>query len=94
MSATPKAWTGANGVVVIETKACTVAGITYNNTTGGTVVTIFDNPTTNSGTILWQGTLAATTADTIVFSTPLRALTGVTVFASAAVGAAGTVYIQ
>ena len=74
MAATPKSWTGASGNVVIEAQGCTFAGLVYNNTTGGTVVTVFDNATTNSGAILWQGTLSATTAiaylrtDTQVFS--------------------------
>ena len=91
--ATPKVWSGANGNVVIEAQPCTFVGLTYNNTTGGTVVTVFDNATTNSGTILWQGTLAATTRDTIMLPQPVKALAGITVNASAAVGAAGTVYV-
>ena len=93
MAVTPKAWTGASGNVVIEAQPCYFGGLTYNNTTGGTVVTVFDNATTNAGAILWQGTLAATTADTILLPQPIRALNGITVNASAAVGAAGTVYV-
>jgi hypothetical protein len=94
MAAATKAWTGAIGNVVIEAGSCTIWGLTYNNTTGGTVVTIFDNATTNAGAILWQGTLAATTADTVSFPAGIRALNGITVNASAAVGAAGTVYVS
>ena len=94
MAATPKSWTGASGNVVIEAQGCTFAGLVYNNTTGGTVVTVFDNATTNSGAILWQGTLSATTSDTVLLPAPIRALNGITVNASAAVGAAGAVFVS
>lgn len=91
---TAKAWTGASGNVVIEAQPVMFYGLSYNNTTAGTVVTVYDNATTNSGTILWQGTLAATTRDTVVLPRPVRALNGITVNASAAVGAAGTVFVS
>lgn len=94
MAATAKVWSGANGNVVIEAQSVTVIGLNYNNTTAGTVVTVYDNATTNTGNILWQGTLAATTKDTVIFPTPLKAQNGVTVNASAAVGAAGAVYVS
>lgn len=93
MAATVKPWTGASGNVVIEAQPCTFAGFNYNNTTGGTVVTVFDNATTNSGAILFQATLAAATKGTIVVP-PVKALNGITVNASAAVGNAGSVYVS
>jgi len=93
MAATVKPWTGAIGNVVIEAQACTFNGLNYNNTTGGTVVTVFDNATTNSGTILLQLTLAAATKGTITVP-PVKALNGITINASAAVGAAGSAYVS
>jgi hypothetical protein len=90
-----KAWTGANGNVVIEAQPCTIYGFTYKNAGAGSpLVSIFDNATTNSGTLLFQTTLAAATvADTIVFPEGLRALNGITINAAADLTAPGTVYV-
>lgn len=94
MSATPKAWTGALNNVVIEAQPCTFAGLVYSNTTVGTVVKVYDNATTNSGVILWQGTLAANTSDTITLPAPIKALNGITVNTTVNAANAGTVFVS
>lgn len=92
---TAKAWTGANGNVVIEAQGCTIYGLNLKNAGAGTpTVTIYDNATTNSGTILFQTSVAAATVGTtIMLPIPLRALNGVTINASADLAAAGAVYV-
>jgi hypothetical protein len=93
MAIAAKPWTGAIGDVVISTTAgASFYGFSYNNTTGGTVVTFYDSATTGTGTILHQETLAATTRDTVFVPLPLRCTLGIVANSSAAVGAAGTVY--
>jgi hypothetical protein len=93
MAATAKAWTGAINAVVISAVPVTVTGFNYNNTIAGTtVVTMYDNASAASGTILYQSTIAASNASTIKFPKPIRAKNGVTMNASVGLGAAGAVY--
>jgi dolichol kinase len=56
-----------------------------------TTFRVFDNATTNAGTVLFASTLAAGVSKTFMLPIPLKALNGVTINASAA-GAAGAVY--
>lgn len=91
--AVPKAWTGAINAVVVSATPVTVTGFNYNNTIAGTtVVTMYDNASAASGTILYQSTIAASTANTVVFPKPLRAKNGVTMDATVGLGAAGAVF--
>jgi hypothetical protein len=91
--ATAKAWSGAINAVTVHSAPVTVIGFNYNNTIAGTtVVTMYDNASAASGRILYQSTIAASTANTVTFPEPLRAQNGVTMNATVGLGAAGAVY--
>jgi hypothetical protein len=81
--------------VVITANPATIYGIHWKNAGAGTpTITVYDNATTNSGTILFQiPTSAATTGETYILPQPLRALNGVTINATADLTAAGAVYL-
>lgn len=89
--ARPTTYSGANGNVVVKNAPYTLTGITLNGGAAGATFRVFDNATTNSGTVLFAATLAATTAATYMFPVPIKANNGVTINASAA-GAAGAIY--
>lgn len=84
------AYTGAIGNVVVENKSIAVSGFVLNGGAAGATFRVFDNATTNTGTVLFGATVAANTAATYFLSYPILAFNGVTINASAA-GAAGTV---
>lgn len=86
------AYSGANGNVVVENKSIAVAGFVLNGGAAGATFRVFDNATTNTGTVLFAATVAANTAATYLLSYPVLALNGVTINASAA-GAAGAVIV-
>lgn len=83
--ATP--WSGAIGNVVVSDHPVTITGISVNGGAAGGVVQVYDNATTNSGNILFAVTLIAAQIDTFLFPVPLKARNGVTIDASAALGA-------
>lgn len=87
----PVTYSGANGNVVVSATPTTVTGFTFTGGAGATTFRVFDNATTNSGTVLFASTLAAGVSKTFMLPVPLKAQNGVTINASAA-GAAGTVY--
>jgi hypothetical protein len=84
------AYSGANGNVVVENKSLAVSGFVLNGGAAGATFRVFDNATTNTGTVLFAATLAANTAATYFLSFPILAFNGVTINASAA-GGAGSV---
>lgn len=89
--ARPTSYSGANGNVVVKNAPFTLTGLTLNGGAAGATFRVFDNATTNTGTVLFAATLAATTAATFMLPVPLKANNGITINASAA-GAAGAVY--
>ena len=84
------AYSGASGNVVVENKGIGVAGFVLNGGAAGATFRVFDNATTNTGTVLFAATLGTATAGTFLLPQPVLALNGVTINASAA-GGAGTV---
>lgn len=87
-----KAYSGANGNVVVSAVACSVTGFTFTGGAGATTYRVFDNATTNSGTVLFANTIAAGVSKTFLLPVVLEAVNGVTINASAA-GAAGSVHL-
>lgn len=87
----PVTYSGANGNVVVSATPTTVTGFTLTGGAGATTFRVFDNATTNSGTVLFASTLAIGVSKTFMLPIPLKAQNGVTINASAA-GAAGAVY--
>jgi hypothetical protein len=87
----PVTYSGANGNVVVSATPTTVTGFTFTGGAGATTYRVFDNATTNSGTVLFASTLAAGASKSFMLPIPLKAQNGVTINASAA-GAAGAVY--
>lgn len=95
MALTVKPWTGANGNVVITAAPATIYGIHWKNTGAGTpTITVYDNATTNSGTILFQiPTTANPSGETYILPQPLRAVNGITINATADLVSPGAVYL-
>lgn len=89
----PVTYSGASGNVVVENKGVTVTGFTFNGGAAGATFRVFDNATTNSGTVLMGVTLAANTAATFMLPYGINAFNGVTINASAA-GGAGALYAR
>lgn len=89
--ARPVAYSGANGNVSVETKGVTLTAITLNGGAAGATFRVFDNATTNAGTVLFAATLATGISLTYAWPIPLQALNGVTINASAA-GGAGSIH--
>lgn len=89
--ARPLAYSGASGNVVVSAVPTTITGITLNAGAGANTFKVFDNATTNSGTILFAATVGAGLAATYNFPAGISAVNGITINASA-VGAAGAVY--
>jgi len=89
-AATTKLYAGASGNTVVYGNPVTVAGFTFTGGAAATTYRVFDNATTNSGTVLFAATLAIGVTKSYVLPTPLSALAGVTINASAT-GAAGAV---
>lgn len=87
----PVTYSGANGNVVVSATPTTVTGFTLTGGAGATTFRVFDNATTNSGTVLFASTLAAGVSKSFYLPVPLKAQNGVTINASAA-GGAGAVY--
>lgn len=87
-----RAWSGAIGNVVVSAGSITVTAFTFNGGAAGGTFTVFDNATTNAGTVLFAATLAAAQIGTIVLPIPLYARNGVTINSSAALGA-GSVHV-
>lgn len=90
--ARPVSYTGAINNVVVESKSVAVSGFVLNGGAAGATFRVFDNATTNTGTVLFAATLAANTAASYAFPIPLLAFNGVTINASAA-GGAGAVIV-
>jgi hypothetical protein len=88
---TLKAYTGASGNVVVSATPLSVTGFTFNGGAAGATFKVYDNATTNSGTILFAATVATNAEVTYLLPTPLKAANGVTINASAA-GGAGSVH--
>lgn len=87
----PLLYSGANGNVVVSSTPTMVTGFTLTGGAGATTFRVFDNATTNSGTVLFAATLAAGASKTFMLPQAIKANNGVTINASAA-GAAGAVY--
>lgn len=83
-------YAGANGNTVVSATPTQVTGFTLTGGAGATTYRVFDNATTNSGTVLFAATLAAGVTKTFMLPIALKAQNGVTINASAA-GAAGSV---
>lgn len=88
--ATAKLYSGAINNVVVHAGPVTVTGFTLTGGAAATTYRVFDNATTNSGTVLFAATLAIGVTKTFVLPVTLQALNGVTINASVA-GAAGAV---
>lgn len=86
-------YSGAIGNVVVEAKPVSVVGFTLNGGAAGATFKVFDNATTNTGTILYAATLATGVAGSVYLPVPLYAANGVTINASAA-GGAGSVLVS
>lgn len=89
--ARPVTYSGAIGNVVISAVPTTITGLTLNGGAAGATFRVFDNATTNSGTVLFGATVATGASVTYNFPAGISALNGVTINASAA-GGAGAVY--
>lgn len=81
----------ATNVVVSAVAGVTLSGFTVNPAAAGThTVTLFDNATTSTGTVLWsETTTTVANNDTLVFEmpTPIKAANGITALvATTAVG--------
>jgi hypothetical protein len=87
-----RAWSGAIGNVVISSGPINMTAVSFNGGAAGGTFTVYDNATTNAGTILFQATLAAAQIDTVPLPIPLFAKNGITINASAALGA-GSVHV-
>jgi hypothetical protein len=87
-----KAYAGANGNTVVSAVPVSVTGFTLTGGAGATTYRVFDNATTNSGTVLFATTLAAGVSKSFMLPVVLDAVNGVTINASAA-GAAGSVLL-
>lgn len=85
--ARPTSYTGAIGNVVVKNAPFTVTGFVLNGGAAGSTFRVFDNATTNSGTVLFAATLGAGIAGTYMLPVPIKAQNGVTINASAAGGA-------
>lgn len=84
-------YTGASGNVVVENKPVTVTGFTFNGGAAGATFRVFDNATTNSGTVLIGATVGTGASVTYQLPVPVSAVNGVTINASAT-GGAGALY--
>lgn len=89
--ARPVTYTGASGNVVVKASPIGVTGFTFNGGGAGATFRVFDNATTNSGTVLIGATVAANTSVTYMLPVTVAALNGITINASAT-GGAGAVY--
>ena len=89
--ARPVTYSGASGNVVLSSVPTTVTGFTLNGGAAGATFRVFDNATTNSGTVLFAATLGTNVSATYNFPAGISALNGVTVNASAT-GGAGSMY--
>lgn len=87
----PVTYSGNIGNVVVSATPITMSGITLNGGAAGATFRVFDNATTNSGTVLFAATLGTGIAATYNFPVGLAAVNGITINASAA-GGAGAVY--
>ena len=87
-----KLYSGANGNVVVSGVPTSVTGFTFTGGAGATTFRVFDNATTNSGTVLFANTIAAGVSKTFSLPVALEAVNGVTINASAA-GGAGSVLL-
>lgn len=85
--ARPTTYSGANGNVVVKSAPFQVTGFVLNGGAAGATFRVFDNATTNSGTVLFAATLGANVAGTYLLPIPIKANNGVTINASAAGGA-------
>jgi len=88
--ATAKAYTGAINNVVVHAGPVNVTGFVLNGGAAGAIFKVYDNATTNSGTILFAASVATNVTKTYMLPVVLNALNGVTINASAA-GGAGSV---
>lgn len=86
-----KAYTGAIGNVVVEATPVTVTGFTFNGGAAGATFRVFDNATTNTGTVLFAATVATGVEVSYLLPVAVKALNGVTINASAA-GGVGSVH--
>jgi hypothetical protein len=89
--ARPVTYSGGIGNVVVSAVPTTVTGFTLNGGAAGATFRVFDNATTNSGTVLFAATLGTGVSGTYNFPVGISAVNGVTINASAA-GGAGSVY--
>ena len=89
--ARPVTYSGASGNVVVSAVPTTVTGFTLNGGAAGATFRVFDNATTNSGTVLFAATLGTNVSATYNFPAGIAALNGVTINASAT-GGAGSMY--
>lgn len=87
----PVTYSGASGNVVVKASPIVITGFTLNGGAAGATFRVFDNATTNTGTVLLGSTLAANTSATYMLPFPVTALNGVTINASAT-GGAGAVF--
>lgn len=88
-----KAYSGASGNVVVSAVPCTLTGFTFNGGAAGATFRVFDNATTNTGTVLFAATVATGVTKSYTFPVALKAANGVTVNASAT-GGAGSAQIN
>lgn len=89
--ARPVTYSGGIGNVVVSSVGTTITGLTLNGGAAGATFRVFDNATTNSGTVLFAATVATGLSETWNFPAGISARNGVTINASAA-GGTGAVY--
>lgn len=87
-----RTYSGASGNVVVFAQPATLTGITLTGGAAATTFRVYDNATTNSGTVLFAATLPINGSRSWTFPVPLEAVNGITINASAA-GAAGSVQL-
>jgi len=84
-------YSGANGNVVVKSGPFQVTGFVLNGGAAGATFRVFDNATTNSGTVLFAATVGTGLAQTFMLPIPIKANNGVTINASAAGGAGAVI---
>lgn len=85
--ARPVTYSGASGNVVVKNSPIQITGFVFNGGGAGATFRVFDNATTNSGTVLFGATLATGIAATYMLPVAISAFNGVTINASATGGA-------
>ena len=89
--ATSTVYSGASGNVVVKNAPFAITGFVLNGGAAGATFRVFDNATTNSGTVLFAATLGTNVAGTYMLPMPIKAINGVTINASATGGAGAVI---